>query len=210
MRIVKAPDVRRAEILQAAKRLFARKGYAGTSVADIVAEAQIAKGTFYYYFKTKSDVLESLAGQMVDEMVENAALLAQDPESGVVEKLCRIITGQNRIKDDGEDVVAGLHQSANKELHDRIAIETVLKLGPVFADIIEQGNNENIFHVDDPLSTMQFILAGADFLFGENTFSWTLEEKMARFEAMLTLIERALGATPGTVVPALRNSMMNF
>ncbi|ROP49430.1 TetR family transcriptional regulator [Enterobacter sp. BIGb0383] len=208
MRIVKAPDVRRAEILETAKALFTRQGYAGTSVADIVAEAKIAKGTFYYYFKTKSDVLESLAEQMVNEMVLRASKVAEKPDLTAIEKICGIIMQQNQVKDAGGDVVAGLHQVGNKELHDRVAIETVLSLGPVFADVIAQGVRENLFQVDDPLSTIQFILAGADFLLGENTFNWTPEEKLARFEAMFKLIERALGAAPNTVAPALQKCLL--
>lgn len=208
MRIVKEPDVRRAEILDAAKRLFVCQGYSGTSVADIVAKANIAKGTFYYYFKTKSDVLASLAAQMVDEMVLQASCIVQMDELNAIEKLCSIIRQQNQVKDGGEDIVAGIHQPGNKELHDQIAIETVLSLGPVFAIVIEQGNREGVFQVDDPLSTIQFILAGADFLLGENTFNWFPEDKLARIQAMLKLIERALGAAPGTVAPPLQKALM--
>ena len=208
MRIVKAPDVRRAEILQAAKRLFHARGYAVTSVDEIVREAQMAKGTFYYYFKSKAEILEALAQQMVTDLAEQAQVIADDASLPAIEKLCRIISQQNQIKDNDGDVVQGIHEPSNRELHDRINVETVLTLGPVFAQVVEQGNREGVFQVDDPLSTIQFILAGADFLMGENVFNWTPDEQIARLRAMLILIERALGAAPDTLAPILGQHMM--
>lgn len=203
MRIIKTPQERRADIIQAAQRLFHAQGYADTSVDEIVREAQIAKGTFYYYFKSKPEVLAALAQQLIAEMAAQAKKIADAPSLDAVEKLCRIIRKQNDIKDGGEDIVQGIHEPANRELHDRLGIETVLTLGPVFAQVIEQGNREGIFQVADPLSTMQFILAGADSLLGHNAFNWTPAQQHARLQAMLILIERALGAAAGSVVPAL-------
>jgi len=55
-RIVKAPDVRRSELIACAQRLFYSKGYENTSVSDIVNEVGVAKGTFYYYFKSKQAI----------------------------------------------------------------------------------------------------------------------------------------------------------
>ncbi len=207
MRTVKAPDIRRAEILQAAQRLFQTKGYAVTSVDEIVREAQVAKGTFYYYFKSKSDILEALARRMVADMAEQAQGIADAPDLSALEKLCGIVGQQNRISDDGQDIVQEMHAPANRELHDRINVETVLALGPVYAQVVEQGNREGIFQVDDPLSTIQFILAGSQFLMGQGIFNWTPQEEMLRLQAMLILIERALGAAPNSVVPVLGESL---
>ena len=47
---------RRAQVLRHAKRIFARKGYHRTNVADIIARARIARGTFYLYFQNKRDI----------------------------------------------------------------------------------------------------------------------------------------------------------
>ena len=55
-RIVKAPDVRRSELIACAQRLFYSMGYENTSVSDIVNEVGVAKGTFYYYFKSKQAI----------------------------------------------------------------------------------------------------------------------------------------------------------
>ena len=58
-------------LLQSAFDLFTGKGFAKTTVSDIVKEAGLAKGTFYLYFKDKYDLRDKLiafkAGQLFDE-----------------------------------------------------------------------------------------------------------------------------------------------
>jgi AcrR family transcriptional regulator len=44
------------QIIEAAARVFAKKGYAGAAVADIAVEAEIGKGTIYAYFDSKEDL----------------------------------------------------------------------------------------------------------------------------------------------------------
>src|ERR1700687_2432125 len=59
---------RRAQVLRHAKRIFARKGYHRTNIADIIARARIARGTFYLYFQNKRDIFEELLEQTLSEL----------------------------------------------------------------------------------------------------------------------------------------------
>jgi AcrR family transcriptional regulator len=59
-----AADARRAQLLVAAKRVFAARGYAAANIADICAEAGVARGTIYQYFQNKRDVLIGLLDEV--------------------------------------------------------------------------------------------------------------------------------------------------
>ncbi|CAN5533789.1 TetR/AcrR family transcriptional regulator [soil metagenome] len=61
---------RREEILTAARRVFEQRGYLDTRVADIVAEASVAQGTFYTYFDSKEAVFTELAKAVTSAMLE--------------------------------------------------------------------------------------------------------------------------------------------
>ena len=63
-RIVKAPDERRSELIAMAQHLFYTKGYECTSVSDIVEAVGVAQGTFYYYFDSKTAVLEAVVAEL--------------------------------------------------------------------------------------------------------------------------------------------------
>jgi AcrR family transcriptional regulator len=53
-------DARRAQLLYAAKGVFAARGYRAANIADICKEANVARGTIYQYFQNKRDVLIAL------------------------------------------------------------------------------------------------------------------------------------------------------
>src|SRR5262245_26790594 len=57
-------DRRRAQILAAASRVFARQGFHRTTVRQVAREAGIADGTIYLYFDSKQELLLALLGQL--------------------------------------------------------------------------------------------------------------------------------------------------
>lgn len=58
----------RARLIESAYQVFARKGVDAVTIDDIIAEAGVARGTFYNYFQTPEDVLKAVAGNMSDEI----------------------------------------------------------------------------------------------------------------------------------------------
>ena len=70
----------RDELVSAALRVFARRGYRDASVDEIAAEAGYSKGAVYWHFNGKADLLEALLEERVDKpMREKVALLASAP-----------------------------------------------------------------------------------------------------------------------------------
>lgn len=60
---------KRGAILRAAIKVFAQKGYFNSKVADIAAEAGIADGTVYLYFKSKDEILHSIFDRAMEEFI---------------------------------------------------------------------------------------------------------------------------------------------
>ena len=80
-REIKSADQRRTDILDAALRLFAKRGFNETTVGDIAAEAGMATGTVYLYFPSKEHVLQGLHDrfrELNESSVTNAAVDAVD------------------------------------------------------------------------------------------------------------------------------------
>lgn len=198
-RTVKPPDIRRSEILAAASELFQTQGYNQTPVEAIIQKAGIAKGTFYYYFRSKADILAAIVQEVVLQMVEHSRSIVSDPHLSALEKFRLMLSEQHQVVDNaGPAVMENLHLPENRELHERSNVETILSLGPIMAEIVEQGNREGIFQVENPLETIQFLLAGSQFMFDASLFKWTPEELAARTRAMQAIVERSLGAEPGS------------
>ena len=60
---------RRAHILAAARRCFVRDGFHGTSMQDLVDEAGVSSGAVYRYFPSKDAVIETIAAENLDQVV---------------------------------------------------------------------------------------------------------------------------------------------
>lgn len=76
-------EQRRARILEAAAAVFARKGYQRATMKEVAAEAGIAPGTIYLYFRNKRDLLLGIADQLITRPVDRqlahvASLSAED------------------------------------------------------------------------------------------------------------------------------------
>ncbi len=68
----------RSHILDVAGELFAERGYAATSVADICAQAGVTKGAFYHHFESKQAVFLELRDRWLSPL-ERQLKLARDP-----------------------------------------------------------------------------------------------------------------------------------
>ena len=78
-RITKPAAERREEILNAAAALFTTKGVTASTMNDILGAVGVAKGTLYYHFTSKDEILRSLIDRTVAEIAERAAQAAAAP-----------------------------------------------------------------------------------------------------------------------------------
>lgn len=77
-----AVESSRDRIVNAADHLFYIHGYNQTSFSDIANEAGVPRGNFYYYFKTKDDILQAVLDfrtDLVSQMLSNCDACSEDP-----------------------------------------------------------------------------------------------------------------------------------
>jgi len=72
-------ESRRAQILDAAYRVFSQKGYRDTTIADVAAELGIGHGTFYRYFTNKHDIFEKVMNTALSRVSHTIA--SEDPHA---------------------------------------------------------------------------------------------------------------------------------
>jgi AcrR family transcriptional regulator len=80
-RMAQQKEEKKQNLLSSAQELFLKKGVAKTSVDEIVQRANVAKGTFYLYFKDKGDLLQALVDQMCNRILERAYLYTKQHHS---------------------------------------------------------------------------------------------------------------------------------
>ena len=167
MRISKKHEERKNEILDISEMLFATKGYVKTTVNDILQLIGIAKGTFYYYFQSKEEVMNEIVMRFIGIGVGDAKAIASDPNLNAQEKIFQIIMPKNESTTQKKHILEQLHQVNNAEMHQKSLVETILKLTPIIVEIVEQGIKEGSFKTPYPREVVEFLLVSSQFLFDE-------------------------------------------
>lgn len=91
----------RHRIIKEADNLFYRRGYNQTSFQDISDATDIPRGNFYYYFKTKEEILEAVINSRVDDLSE--MLVKVDAENS--EPRERLLMFSDLLKNTCDDVM---------------------------------------------------------------------------------------------------------
>jgi AcrR family transcriptional regulator len=86
----------RQQILDAARRVFERHGYLQAGIEEIVAEAGLARGSFYTYFPSKLDVFKVLAAEVGESI---AAAVAHEPVERGLDPLAALNRANRRYLD---------------------------------------------------------------------------------------------------------------
>ncbi len=97
MRIIKNPEERRNEILDAAETLFIAKGYTKTTIIDILQAVNIAKGTFYHYFQSKEEVMNAVVMRFIAVGVNAAKRIAEDDSLDAHTKILTLLQLKDRM-----------------------------------------------------------------------------------------------------------------
>ena len=168
MRIVKEAAERRNEILDVAERLFCTNGYDNTSTNDILAEIGIARGTLYYHFKNKEDILDAMIDRILDETVRKAESIALDESVPVLERLTKTVLAANVDTKTGSMILEQVHKPQNALMHSKIQERLLSQLVPLFVKIVEDGIAQNLMYTDYPEDTMQMLLLYANTAFDDS------------------------------------------
>lgn len=85
-------ETRRSELLDAAVRVFSEKGYDGASLQDIAEQVGILKGSVYYYYRSKEDILFDVVKAIHDEHLDDVRALAGG-QGDALARLRRLLEG---------------------------------------------------------------------------------------------------------------------
>ena len=188
---MKKGERRKQDLLNIAYRMFIEKGYENTIVDDIIIEAGIAKGTYYYYFESKEATLEAVIEMMIEkaENVAKAALMNPVP---IPQKLASVVYAFQPNKD--EVVITDvLERKENIVMHDKIGKKIVEVAVPILSDIVREGIAQGIFVCTNVEERVKMLLIMSQNMFDYGAYS------NKDIEVYVDMLEKSLGAKEGTM-----------
>ncbi|HET9508726.1 MAG TPA: TetR/AcrR family transcriptional regulator [Gaiellaceae bacterium] len=188
---------KRRLILDAAVRVFARKGYHTSRVGDIAEEAGIAHGLLYHYFSSKEQVLETVFRENWSELLAAFARIeaSDEPASEQLDGIVKVLLRSWR---NAPDLVRVMVREVARSPHLQGQVDEIREGFTTIQRVIERGQAEGSFRADLDARLASWIVYGS---LEELLTGWVLgqlpdgDEDVARAEAtVLSFVQSALAA----------------
>jgi TetR/AcrR family fatty acid metabolism transcriptional regulator len=169
------------QIIDAAVRVFARKGYWSSRVSDIARAAGIGAGTIYLYFETKEDILITV---FRDKMAAFVSVLwraiAEEPDA--VAKLRRLVTMHFEILEREPELaeVVQVELRQGQKFFRGPATQEIAAYFALISSVLEEGVAAGQFRRDLPVKVATKMLFGA---MDQMATSWVLGKRGYRLVA---------------------------
>lgn len=168
----------RREILAAAERVFAEKGFFATTMSEIAQEAEFGTGTLYKFFKSKKDLYFTLIDEKTEE-INNLVMDELAKEARILEKIEKALKLQFEFIEKNRDFFRiyisernrfewTIKDDLGKEMHNKMV--AYIK---ALAQIIEQGIKEDIFKSRDPMDLAHALVG----MVNSFVFEWLISPK---------------------------------
>jgi TetR/AcrR family fatty acid metabolism transcriptional regulator len=174
------------QIIDAALRVFARKGYWNSRVSDIARTARIAAGTIYLYFETKEDILITVFRVKMAEFV-STLWRAIAAEADAVAKIRRLVQMHFDILEREPELaeVVQIELRQGQKFFRGPASQEINAYFALISSVLEEGVASGQFRRDLPVKVATKMLFGA---MDQMATSWVLGKRRYRLVAMASTV----------------------
>jgi TetR/AcrR family fatty acid metabolism transcriptional regulator len=151
---------KRRLILDAAVRVFARKGYHTCRVGDIAEEAGVAHGLLYHYFRSKEELLETIFRETWRDLLDAVRSVEETDETGR-DRLAGIAKILLRAWRRDPDLVRVLVREVTRSSHLQRRIDEIDQAFAGIERIIAQGQEQGEFRSDVDPRMVSYVFYGA-------------------------------------------------
>lgn len=193
------------QILDAFRTLLENENIQHISVSDIAKQAGISKGSIYYYFSSKDEILNALIKRTYSGALELAKELVQRTDLSIYSRLAQITNACVAATSDflKRSAVTQNKKNASERIFDSAYIHqqfmkySIIDFKDIFAEIIQQEIDKGTIHFDSAAEIAEIVLIVLTVKI-DNTLSPSSEsETVSTLQTLITLLERGTGHPEG-------------
>lgn len=157
-RIVKAPDDRRREILDAAMELFAQRGFEATSLRDIAKHLGITPGLVYHYFDSKQKLFDEALECYAEDCAADFVRTLRASDLNLRQKIDALYHG---VANGGPQRHRDFfYRQGSEGFHLRLSLRLCERVQPHLVEALKQARRREGICVRDPETLASFLLHG--------------------------------------------------
>jgi len=178
-----ASEIRRNQILDAATKVFVRLGFQHARMDDIVEESGLSKGTLYWYFKSKEDIINAISRRLFTGELENLEGLLE-AEGTVSERLMQLtnyrVAGLKRMSNLVPIIFEFYAVAVHQQWVKQFIGEYFKHFRGLLEDLINQGIDRGEFY---PVNAAETAISFASMYEGL-TIHWLMEPETVQWDIL--------------------------
>lgn len=188
-------------IFEAMEELMTEVPYKEISVDSIAKKAGIGKGSIYYYFKSKDEILYAVIERSYRRAVHDFfESIHSRPETSVMEKIKMLFMSviKRDFSDNEKNLIITLHLHEDTALHQKMKCVAIQEISPVLTELLKEGVSEGVISTESPKESAEIIVAVLTFFFDESVFSEDLKSMYNKLKILSEVLETCLKAEKGS------------
>ena len=183
-------------ILDVAEKMFIEQGFDQTSIAQILDATQIAKGTLYYYFTSKEEIMDAIIERWIDRSFEQVRIWVERKQLPILERLMGALASLNMQKD-GQELLDHLHAPQNALLHEKTNKILLSKVPEILYPLFQEGFQTGEMQTTYPYESIEMMLTYSLQIFDSSFQKLDQAEKNHKIQAFIYLLEKIFQTKEG-------------
>lgn len=188
-------------ILSSARELMCSMEDPGKDMTvDMIAKnAGIGKGSIYYYFRSKDEIIDAVIersySDAISEYFDNIDQCSSTPEK--IKTLFRSIL-REEFKDSSKNIIISLHLKDDPLLHYKMMITAIRTISPILTKLLVEGAGNGSVYTEAPKESAEMIVAMLTFLLDNSFFPSDSESVYRKLRLYAHVLEVCLKAESGS------------
>ncbi|MGN0643019.1 MAG: TetR/AcrR family transcriptional regulator [Huintestinicola sp.] len=190
---------KRELILDSAEELLCRMSDREISVDMIASNAGIGKGSIYYYFDSKEDIIDAVIERSYTTAIQEFFSDVYDQSSALVKikALFRTVI-KEEFKNSRKNIIVAFHVQDNLMLHIKMMMTAVRTISPILTKLLSEGAEDGSFHTESPKESAEMIVAMLTFLLDKSFFPSDNEGLYRKLKLYAGILETCLQTEKGS------------
>ena len=187
-------------ILDSAKELMCSDIPSSEITVDMIAKtAGIGKGSIYYYFKSKEEIIDAVITRCYTAAVGDFMTEINSQEN-TLEKLGLLFRTilKSELLDKSKNVIIDLHLKNDIVTNYKLMMMSIKIISPIVTNLLLEGTKEGLLKADYPEESAQMIVATMTFLLDDSFFPESNESRFRKLKLYAQILETCLKAKQGS------------
>ena len=194
---------RRQDLISVAEQLFLKQGYENTTVNQIIASLNLAKGTYYYHFRSKEDILIAVSDKLISDTRQKLSAAHKQTDKDVLWRIREILSIFHDDFYRNRAIWKLVYNDKNAAMHIQVSKIGAKKFTPLLTDVLQEGMDKNLVQVPHAHETAQVLISLFDVFSRQLCLARGHDKRVRIFETLRYMIGRILGED---CIPEFRSS----